>query len=583
MSRFAIETIFKAVDRMSRPIRKMSRSMGRFSRRAEAGLRGVDKAIKRVARSLERPLKLGLKVATIGVAGLTTGFGLLINEFSKVENAQAAFQPILGSAEKAAELVEKINQMAATTPFQFDVLADATKTLIAMGAAGEDNVIPMLRSLGDLAGGNRDALQRMAVNFAEISANGKAMTRDLRQFTTAGVPLIKELADMMGKGTAEIQDMASAGEITSELVTQAINNMTSAGGRFFKGMEISSKTTSGRLSTLRDNISLTAAAIGEGLAPAFKELIIELTRLAQKARKWANENKELINVQFRAFIKFVRENIPLWIEWAKKVGKFIVVFGGFVIVLKTVIGLLTLFNTIVALSPIGKFIVLLTSLVVLFKYVIKGIQVIAGWIAKLMKMFPALGLIIGAFMVGPIAGIIATAAIIIAAWDELKIWWHAFWIGAGKIAKKVGWAFEKVWDGATWAFRKFADVVVWLWDHSLGPIFDGIVWMYDKLEAAGSFIKSGAQSAAEMLGLGTKDEFERNGEANAQLLQDVTGTMMSAIAPNFAAQMTAAQNSMATTQSEVTIRDETGKAEVTKSPQGSANKLILLSTGEFNK
>ena len=41
---------------------------------------------------------------------------------------------------------------------------------------------------------------------------------------------------------------------------------------FFKGMEIASKTLTGKLATLKDNISLTAASLGMQLLPTIKPI-----------------------------------------------------------------------------------------------------------------------------------------------------------------------------------------------------------------------------------------------------------------------------------------------------------------------
>lgn len=339
--RFTIEAIFNGVDRLTGPVRRMGRGISKFSKSAVRNLKAIDKQVTNIGKGF---LSLGKK-ALVGFALVGGAIAFVMNEFSKVENAEAAFQPLLGSIEKARVLVDKLNKTAATTPFRFEPLAQSAKILIAMGAAGEENVIPMLRMLGDLAGGSAENLQRMAINFAEISANGQAMTRDLRQFTTAGVPLIRELSKILGVTTAQIQDMASKGKISFELIQQALKNMTGEGGKFFKGMEIASKTFSGRLSTMRDRISLVAVAIGKELAPEMKGLVEEVIAVTGEALEWVKANKELIGQKFkemvqgvRAFFIFLVNNGPILLS----IAKWTLIFVGSLKALTLAMGTVTL-------------------------------------------------------------------------------------------------------------------------------------------------------------------------------------------------------------------------------------------------
>ena len=69
------------------------------------GLRKVDRALDSVVGGLKRGAGTAVKFATIGIGTLTAAVGLLVREFSKVEDAEAAFTPLLGGAKKAKEMV----------------------------------------------------------------------------------------------------------------------------------------------------------------------------------------------------------------------------------------------------------------------------------------------------------------------------------------------------------------------------------------------------------------------------------------------------------------------------------------------
>ena len=66
----------------------------------------------------------------------------------------------------------------------------------------------------------------------------------------------------------------------------------------------------------------------------------------------------------------------------------------------------------------------------LFNFVAKGIETVAGFWAGLSegeKTIVAIGAVIGAFVLGPVTGLIAAGALIISKWDEIKDFFAKLW------------------------------------------------------------------------------------------------------------------------------------------------------------
>lgn len=70
-------------------------------------------------------------------------------------------------------------------------------------------------------------MQRLALNYGQVMTKGKLAGQELKDFTTAGVPLLDELSKNLGKSKAEIQNMVSKGQISADMVTEAFRTMTS--------------------------------------------------------------------------------------------------------------------------------------------------------------------------------------------------------------------------------------------------------------------------------------------------------------------------------------------------------------------
>jgi len=236
--------------------------------------------------------------AGFAVAGAAAGaFGLTaLKAAANQEQTIIAFETMLGSAEKAASFYKDLVDFAARTPFELKGLEQSSKQLLAYGFTQEE-VLPNLRALGDIAAGvGMDKLPNLILAFGQVKAATKLTGMELRQFTEAGVPLLDELAKIMDKPVAAIQEMVSAGEIGFPVVQQAMQNLTGEGGRFENLMDKQSKTLGGMWSNLQDTWEQFLR--GEGArfiewAKQFIEIAIDIAQ--NKLPEWIKKMEELGN------------------------------------------------------------------------------------------------------------------------------------------------------------------------------------------------------------------------------------------------------------------------------------------------
>jgi tape measure domain-containing protein len=291
---FAVKTAFTAVDKVSPAFNRMSGAADRFGKKTSGMLAGL--------------------AGTFGVIGgiALVGMGLkkVVDSARMLEDAEAAFTPLMGGAEKAKELVSALNKAAAATPFEFEDIAKSAKQLLPVMNQDIEKTIKTFNMLGDTAGGNADKLESITRGYTKAMMKGKVDLESLYMIADAGVPIFDELAKTMGYSKDEMNKLfkdISAGKVTSEDLTKTFENMTSKGGIFFQGMITSSKTTSGVFSTLADSVTLTAASIGQELLPYIKDLALWLTDAMERVKTFTTENKNLIG--------FLIESIP-WVVGA---------------------------------------------------------------------------------------------------------------------------------------------------------------------------------------------------------------------------------------------------------------------------
>lgn len=178
------------------------------------------------------------------------------------QSLQVAFETMLNSEEKAQRLMSEAVELAAKTPFTLEDVASGAKQLLAYGFAAED-ITETLRRLGDVASALGLPMERLTYLYGTTATQGRLYARDMIQFTTSGIPVLQELAQMYGKTTEEINNMVTAGEVGFEDIRKVFEQMTNEGGQFYNLMEKTSTTISGKISNLADAIQVMFNNIGE--------------------------------------------------------------------------------------------------------------------------------------------------------------------------------------------------------------------------------------------------------------------------------------------------------------------------------
>lgn len=207
--------------------------------------------------------KAGIAISSVfAIKGFQDFLTQMVNVRGEIQQLEIAFETMLNSKEKADAMMADIKKIALTTPFTLTEVADNTKQLIAMGIAADD-VIGTMKALGDVAAGVSVPISRIAINYGQVAALGKLQSREIRDFAMAGIPIVGELATMLGKTSAEIQEMVEAGKIGFPEVEQAFKNMSGEGGRFYNLMEKQNASVTGQISKLQDEIQMMFNSLGE--------------------------------------------------------------------------------------------------------------------------------------------------------------------------------------------------------------------------------------------------------------------------------------------------------------------------------
>lgn len=189
------------------------------------------------------------------------------------------FKVMLGSEEQAAEKLAEIRKMAASTPFSLDDLTDGTQTLLQFGIAADDTT-GVLQRLGDISLGNADKLQTLVRAYGKMSSAQKVTLENVTMMIDAGFNPLNQICTATGESMADLYKRISDGKVSFAELEAAVASATSQGGQFYNGMLEASQTFSGRMSTLKDNVSALTGELTGGLFEALGELVVKVNEAA---------------------------------------------------------------------------------------------------------------------------------------------------------------------------------------------------------------------------------------------------------------------------------------------------------------
>lgn len=453
-----ISTTFRLVDEMSNPLNAICSGVSRTVKGFES-LSGKIVAINSAVQLFSTVVN---KIQSV--------LSKPIQDASEYESLLTRLVVATGDATTAQKEFQQLKEFAKTTPFDLPGVVQASVMFRNAGVEA-DKLIPTIRMLGDVAQGNNDYFNRMAINFMQIKSAGKATMLDLNQFAYMGVPIKQVLADMGVTGVATASDIEKAFQI-----------MTSAGGQFYNSMDSNASTYAGQLSNMRDAIQQFSAEIGSIFLPMVTEsismignvfgfLIACIQKIKQSISSFVEHVKtkmEHVKTKMEQFKSYVAENISTVVLSLTILSVGIVTVGAIWIATHAKMLVATIAtNAKMIASTVA------TAVVISAKWIATMAKLVATHAVQMAKM--AVQWIIGlgpvGWIIGGVIAMISSAIIIcmklgVTFEDVGRVIGNAF----GAI-KTFGYnAFVAIWNIVATVWDKINDFLKWLGVENLGEM-----------------------------------------------------------------------------------------------------------------
>ena len=545
--RFSVEAVFKAVDRISAPVSRMQNRIRKMTRSIARGLRTANRAVGRMASGLGRGLRRGAVVATAAVAGLTLAIDSVANRADKLAKESRRLQFPIKDLQEFQFVAE---QSGVTNELLSNSLGAFSKRL---GEAAGD-MGPLVSGLKKI---NPELLAQLKASD-NVGQSFEIMIDAIRSADSATEKAALANAAFSRSGLALVNIADNSAEAIRKLRLQQREN-----GVITMGQAIAAEAYVDASNALKKTLTGFMQTVILPLLPL-------LTRLTKSFREWALSNKDIVAEDIFKYGRQLVDNFNDIVDVMKKIGIGLLVFFALSAALKTVVLVMTvaslamtLMGGPIALLVLGIFLLIAAIIAVVYWWdeiksavlefadavVNKVITVFKSLVTAFKNSGDSMSVLVAgiALLMGPIGWLIGAAALIFKHWEPIKEFFADLW--------------TEVVDIFDSAMNKIMSVV----DRVKGAAADIVNTISNIGSGVGDFFGFGSDEAETDAPDGSA------GAGNAR-----TGPQI--ISPQERTARTI-EESRTSSSAEVTIRDATGRAEVTSGSMGPG--LSLQPSGAF--
>lgn len=206
--------------------------------------------------------------ALFSVQAITGYVKKIIEVRGEFEMQHRAMQTLIGDVDEANKLWDKTVALAVKSPFRVRELVTYTKQLSAYRIETEQ-LYDKTKMLADISAGLGVDMNRLILAYGQVKAANYLRGTELRQFSEAGINVLKELSDyfteLEGRAVSvgDVFERVSKRMVTFADVDAVLQKVTSEGNTFYKMQEKQSETLKGLMMNLTDSVDIMMNDIGK--------------------------------------------------------------------------------------------------------------------------------------------------------------------------------------------------------------------------------------------------------------------------------------------------------------------------------
>lgn len=233
-----------------------------------SGIQASGRALNEVFSASVKTVGGSLAASVAAVSGQVIAGGL--TRSLGLNEAEAKLQALGFNAQKMQEVMTASANAIDGTAYAMNESVGAATQFIAAGITNSSELEAVLRNTGKLADISGRSFADMGAIMSKNASAGIVQWEDMIQLINAGVPIQSYLAKQMGKTTAEIKKMASAGEITFKDFDKAISGID------FDSALYASKNVTLAFKNVRAQLSKIGAGLWEPIIDGLGPILVKV-------------------------------------------------------------------------------------------------------------------------------------------------------------------------------------------------------------------------------------------------------------------------------------------------------------------
>lgn len=294
-------------------------------------------AFQKVGGTLTKAITAPAIAATAALTGITLvkGFNRLVG----IDTARAKLSALGHDAESVEEIMNNALDSVRGTSFGMDEAATAAASAVAAGIPPGKELTKYLSIMGDAAAIAGTDFNEMASIFNKVQTAQRAYTGDLNQLADRGIPIYQWLAEEAGTSAEAVRDMASRGEVSSEMFRSAIEKNIGGAAK-----EIGEKSFMAVLKNIGADIAriganfLDAGGEGEGFFSRLKPLLTEFRGFLQSLEEPAAQLGKKFGDMFIKVIEGIKTVVGWFSQLTPSIQKIVAGFTAFAAIAAVAVG-----------------------------------------------------------------------------------------------------------------------------------------------------------------------------------------------------------------------------------------------------
>lgn len=236
---------------------------------------GIGKAAQSIGGKLSKFVTAPALAATTALAGMALSKGF--TRLKAIDEAKAKLTGLGNSAEQVKEIMKNANASVKGTAYGLDEAATTAASAVAAGVKPGKELTRYLSLTADAAAASGASMADMGSIINKVQTSQHAYTEEINMLADRGLPIYQWLADECHTSADAVKDMASKGEISSDMFLKAIEKNIGGAAAI-----IGESSFTGALSNVQASIGriganfLDAGGEGGGFFSQIKPLLVDL-------------------------------------------------------------------------------------------------------------------------------------------------------------------------------------------------------------------------------------------------------------------------------------------------------------------